>query len=174
MPTRQQGTTTTAAVTPASLRAKLGGETQYLIASGSGSTIALTWLGPLTNGQLLIGSTNAYPVPATLVGTSGIGISQSAQAELSSPAAALSLPLSKIAARPQRRAASSISTARLSKDRGRRPAAIRSHSLISTGRQRKKAWGFCRRMPTRQRGQQQLPPSRQQACAPNSATRQNT
>ena len=78
MPTRQRGQRQLPPSRQQSLRAKLGGETQYLIASGSGSTIALTWLGPLTNGQLLIGSTNAYPVPATLVGTSGIGISQSA------------------------------------------------------------------------------------------------
>ena len=77
-PDTTTGTTTTAAVTPASLRAKLADQTKYAIASGSGSTTALTWLGPLTNGQLLIGSTGGYPVPATIVGTSGIGISLSA------------------------------------------------------------------------------------------------
>ena len=110
------GTTTTAAVTPAVSSRQTRRPDKILIASGAGSTIALTWLGPLTNGQLLIGSTNAYPVPATLVGMSGIGISQSAQAESLSPEAARPSPLSKIAARQQRRAASSISTARLSKD----------------------------------------------------------
>ena len=46
--------------------------------AGTGSTTALTWLGPLTNGQLLIGSTGGYPIPATLVGANGIGISNTA------------------------------------------------------------------------------------------------
>ncbi len=37
-----------------------------------------TWLGPLTNGQIIIGSTGAIPVAATLTPGSGISISNSA------------------------------------------------------------------------------------------------
>ena len=77
-PDTTTGTTTTAAVTPASLRAKLGDQTKYELPVGAGSSVALTWLGPLTNGQLLIGSTGGWPVPATLVGANGISISNSA------------------------------------------------------------------------------------------------
>jgi len=45
------------------------------VAQGSS---AMSFLGPLTNGQLLIGSTGAAPVPATLTAGSGISITNAA------------------------------------------------------------------------------------------------
>src|SRR5262249_1981841 len=48
--------------------------TAHSLPVGEGSS-AMTFLGPLTNGQLLIGSTGADPVPANLNAGSGISIS---------------------------------------------------------------------------------------------------
>lgn len=47
--------------------------TAHTLPVGEGS-LAFNFLGPLTNGQLLVGSTNADPVPATLTAGTGISI----------------------------------------------------------------------------------------------------
>lgn len=54
------------------------------LATGNSSTLATnssgvpTWVGPMTNGQLLIGSTGATPVAATLTAGTNIGITNAA------------------------------------------------------------------------------------------------
>jgi len=68
------GTVSTAAVTPLSLGAKLGAQTIDALPVSVGPTQALSWLGPLTNGQLLIGSTGNVPLAATLTAGTGISI----------------------------------------------------------------------------------------------------
>lgn len=68
------GTATNRANTPASLGAKLGAQTANAIAYGAGTAAALNWLGPLTNGQLVIGSTGVAPVAATLTAGAGTSI----------------------------------------------------------------------------------------------------
>ncbi len=60
------GTSTTKAVTPDDLKAKLGTQTAHSLAVFEGTTSALTALGAATNGQLPIGSTGADPVLASL------------------------------------------------------------------------------------------------------------
>lgn len=49
-----------------------------VLASSAASTGVPTWIGPLTNGQLVIGSTGATPVAAVLTGSSGITITNGA------------------------------------------------------------------------------------------------
>lgn len=49
-----------------------------VLASSAASTGVPTWVGPLTNGQVLIGSTGATPVAATITGTSGITVTNGA------------------------------------------------------------------------------------------------
>ena len=60
------GTSTTTAVTPSSLGSKLGNQTAHGVLVGEGTTSALTSLAVGTNGQVLVGSTGADPVFATL------------------------------------------------------------------------------------------------------------
>lgn len=74
------GTDTTRAVVPSGLAAKLGAQTANAIPYGGGSTAALNWAGPLTNGQLLVGSTGNAPVATTLTAGTGIQISNNSGA----------------------------------------------------------------------------------------------
>lgn len=66
------GASTTVAVTPASLAAKLGTQTSNGLAYGGGTTAAVNWLGEAIDGQLPIGNTGSAPTLATL--TAGVGI----------------------------------------------------------------------------------------------------
>lgn len=72
------GTDATRANTPAGLAAKLGTQTQYAVPYGGGSTAAFNWLAPLSNGQLVIGSTGAAPVAATISAGTGIAVATGA------------------------------------------------------------------------------------------------
>ncbi|MEE8208147.1 MAG: hypothetical protein V3T88_04220 [Nitrosomonadaceae bacterium] len=60
------GTDTTRAVTAEALKAKLGTQTDHGVLVGSATTAAVTALAVGTNGQLLVGSTGADPVFATI------------------------------------------------------------------------------------------------------------
>lgn len=68
------GTDTAKAITADDLKAKLGTQTLNAFAIGAGTAAAITWVGPLTNGQLMIGSTGNPPVPGTLTAGAGISI----------------------------------------------------------------------------------------------------
>lgn len=69
------GTNTVRAVTPVSMTAKLGVQTNGGICYGTGSTTAMAWTAALTDGQLLIGDTaGVVPVPATLTAGPGVSI----------------------------------------------------------------------------------------------------
>jgi hypothetical protein len=72
------GTDITNAITPASLAAKLGTQTQFGLPIGGGSSAAISWTAAPTNGQLLIGSTGLTPVLNTITAGAGIGISNGA------------------------------------------------------------------------------------------------
>ena len=60
------GTVSTKAVTPTSLKAKLGAQTQFGVAVGETTTGAVQWSNAGTNGQLLIAGTGVNPAFATL------------------------------------------------------------------------------------------------------------
>lgn len=60
------GTATDVAVTPESLKAKLGSQTADGIPYGAGDTAAMGWTAGLTDGQLVIGSTAGVPGAASL------------------------------------------------------------------------------------------------------------
>ncbi len=68
------GTVSTKAIVPTSLKAKLGDQTAYALPVSLGSTLALSWLGPLTNGQVLIGRTGNVPRAAILTAGTGVSI----------------------------------------------------------------------------------------------------
>lgn len=68
------GTAIDSAVTPASLAAKLGTQTQFALPIGGGATSAISWTAAPTDGQLLIGSTGLTPVLSTLTAGAGISI----------------------------------------------------------------------------------------------------
>ena len=72
------GTDSQRAIVPASLAAKLGAQTANAIAVGAGSTAAMSYIGPLTDGQVLIGSTGVAPAAATLTAGAGIAITNGA------------------------------------------------------------------------------------------------
>ena len=72
------GTEASDVITPASLTAKLGTQTNHGLPIGAGSSSAITWTAAPTNGQLLIGSTGVDPVLATLTAGSGITITNGA------------------------------------------------------------------------------------------------
>jgi|SRR6267378_441036 len=72
------GTDIINAVTPASLAAKLGTQTQFGIPIGGGSAGTISWTADPSNGQLLIGSIGLTPVLNTLTAGAGIGISNGA------------------------------------------------------------------------------------------------
>lgn len=72
------GASTDTAVTPASLAAKLGTQTQFGLPIGGGSSAAINWTAAPTDGQLLIGSTGLTPVLNTLTAGSGISIANAA------------------------------------------------------------------------------------------------
>ena len=65
------GAVSTHAVTPTSLKAKLGTQTVDGIAYGNGQTNALDWTAAGTNGQVLIAATLGAPAFATLTSTGG-------------------------------------------------------------------------------------------------------
>jgi len=56
-------------INPSSLKAKLGTQTDHGVLVGSGTTAALTALAVGTNGQVIVGSTGADPVFATVAST---------------------------------------------------------------------------------------------------------
>ena len=66
------GTVTDEAVAPSTLKAKLGAQTDHGVLIGSGTAAAVTALTVGTNGQVLVGSSAADPVFATI--TNGTGI----------------------------------------------------------------------------------------------------
>jgi len=69
------GTNTDRAVTPVSMTAKLGAQTNGGICYGTGSTTAIAWSAALTDGQLLIGDTaGVVPVAANLSAGAGVSI----------------------------------------------------------------------------------------------------
>ncbi|MBF8264063.1 MAG: hypothetical protein HW387_1728 [Parachlamydiales bacterium] len=71
------GTSTSKVVTPQGLAAKLGTQTTYALPYSTGATTAVGWIGPLTSGQLLIGS-GTTPVAATLTAGTGISVANAA------------------------------------------------------------------------------------------------
>lgn len=68
------GSVSNTVVTPSSLAAKLGDQTQDSIAYGNTTSGAIQWLDPLTDGQLVIGSFGNAPVGATLTAGAGVTI----------------------------------------------------------------------------------------------------
>lgn len=68
------GTDAQRAVVPSALAAKLGAQTANAIPVAAGSSQAMSYVGPLTDGQLLIGSTGAAPVAASLIAGANITI----------------------------------------------------------------------------------------------------
>jgi hypothetical protein len=69
------GTDSVRGVVPSGLAAKLGAQTANAIPYAAGPTAAMAYLGPLTDGQLIIGSTGAAPVAAQLIAGAGTTIS---------------------------------------------------------------------------------------------------
>lgn len=65
------GTDTTRAIVPSSLKAKLGAQTQYAVPIGDGDNMAFQWSAAATDGQVLIGATGAAPVFANITSTGG-------------------------------------------------------------------------------------------------------
>jgi len=65
------GSDTDRPIVPSSLTAKLGTQTDHGVLVGSGTTAAITPLAVGTNGQLLVGSTGADPVFATVASADG-------------------------------------------------------------------------------------------------------
>lgn len=65
------GSGTTEAVTPASLKAKLGTQTPHSLLVAEGTSSAITALGVAANGQIPIGSAGADPVLANITSTGG-------------------------------------------------------------------------------------------------------
>jgi len=65
------GAATDIAVTPASLGAKLGDQTDRAVPYGQGSSFALGWTDALDNGELVIGSSSGSPAAATLASADG-------------------------------------------------------------------------------------------------------
>lgn len=72
------GVVSTKAVTPSSLAAKLGTQTNHGLPIGSGSSSAFTWTAAPTDGQVLIGSTGVDPVLSTLTPGAGVSITNGA------------------------------------------------------------------------------------------------
>lgn len=72
------GTSTTKAITPDDLKAKLGTQTQYASPYGNATTGAIQWTNALSDGQLMIGATGAAPVAATLTAGANIVITNAA------------------------------------------------------------------------------------------------
>jgi hypothetical protein len=65
------GASSTVAVVPSSLSAKLGAQTLNGVAYGTGATTALGYVAALTNGQLVIGSSGVAPVAGAITSTGG-------------------------------------------------------------------------------------------------------
>lgn len=72
------GADTTKAVTSDDLKAKLGTQTNHGVLVGAGTAAAVTALAVGTNGQILIGSTGADPVFATVGAGTGISLTTGA------------------------------------------------------------------------------------------------
>lgn len=68
------GTSTTKAVTPDDLKAKLGTQTQYAAPYGNNTTGAIQWTTALSDGQVMIGATGAAPTAATLTAGANVSI----------------------------------------------------------------------------------------------------
>ena len=65
------GLDTSRTITPSSLAAKLGDQTQYAVPYGNTSAGAILWTAAPTDGQLVIGATGAAPAFADLTSTGG-------------------------------------------------------------------------------------------------------
>lgn len=65
------GASSTKAVTPESLKAKLGVQTLHGLAYGTGTTAAIAWLGEATDGQIPIGDTGGPPILANITSADG-------------------------------------------------------------------------------------------------------
>jgi hypothetical protein len=63
------GTVNTKAVTPESLKAKLGAQTLHGIPYGNATTGAIQWLAEATDGQIPIGDTGGVPILANITST---------------------------------------------------------------------------------------------------------
>ncbi len=63
------GVLTDRAVTPSSLSAKLGSQTNRGVPFGNGSSMEMGWTNALTDGQLIIGNTGSDPAAANLTST---------------------------------------------------------------------------------------------------------
>ncbi len=72
------GADTIRAITAAGLGAKLGTQTISGLPIGQGSGSAISWTAPLTNGQILIGSTGVDPVLNTITAGTGITVTNGA------------------------------------------------------------------------------------------------
>lgn len=72
------GGSTTVAVTPASLLAKIGVESNFAMPYSQGVGTAFAWTAGLTNGQVVIGSNGGAPVASTLTAGAGITITNAA------------------------------------------------------------------------------------------------
>ena len=72
------GTEAAKAISPLTLKAKLGAQTSHGIAYGAGTSTAVAWTAEMSDGQLLVGDTAGVPVPATLTGEHGIAVTNAA------------------------------------------------------------------------------------------------
>jgi len=65
------GVSSSVAVVPSSLSAKLGDQTQYAIPYGNTSLLAVQWTSALNDGEIVIGATGGAPAPANITSTGG-------------------------------------------------------------------------------------------------------
>ena len=65
------GTESTKAITPSTLKTKLGSQTDKGIPYGDGSSNPIKWSRALTNGEVMIGSTSGDPQPAKITSSDG-------------------------------------------------------------------------------------------------------
>ena len=72
------GTVTDEAVSPSTLKAKLGAQTSHGLPYGAATTGAIAWTAEPSDGQILIGDTGNVPQLATLTAGSGISIANAA------------------------------------------------------------------------------------------------
>lgn len=68
------GSSSSVAVVPSSLSAKLGTQTVNSVPYGTGTSSAIAWTDPLLDGQVVIGSTLGIPAAAALTAGTGISI----------------------------------------------------------------------------------------------------
>lgn len=72
------GASSSVAVVPSSLAAKLGTQTANSVPYGTGTSAAIAWTDALTDGQIVIGATGAPPLAANLTAGTGISITNAA------------------------------------------------------------------------------------------------